>query len=200
VLRASNRSDRTDRAATQAWHHVAERHGPAGFDDRSETEPLKKLMTALAVLSLATAAATPAAAGTRDTATGRKAHAKYGAILPDAYYDGLATCETGTRSKDGKGSVPNWKHSTRSYTGGLGIYRGTAHRWSGRRDLSKLTPKQQVRIADRIAFTGWTRPDGEHVWRVGPWGWGCLKQRASLQAFICASKHRDVQKWKRNCK
>ena len=126
-----------------------------------------------------------------NTANAAKAdpRAKYHAILPDAYYDALARCETGG----------NWKHSTKSYTGGLGIYRGTAHAWSGKRDLSKLTPAEQIEIADRIAFKSWDKPNGERVWRVGVWGWGCVKGQKHLQKFICQSNHRLVIKWKRNC-
>lgn len=116
-------------------------------------------------------------------------HRKYRGILPDAYYDGLARCETGA----------NWKHSTRTYTGGLGIARGTAWRWSGHRNLAKFSPRHQVKIADRIAFTSWTTKKGRKVWRVGPWGWGCLKQTPKLQRYICASNHKLVARWKRGC-
>ena len=119
----------------------------------------------------------------------RKGFSEYKGILPDAYYRGLAQCETGG----------NWKHGTLNYTGGLGIARGTAHRWSGHRNLAKFSPKHQVKIADRIAFRGWTTKSGRHVWRVGPWGWGCLKQSKTLQGYICRSQHPLVQRWKRNC-
>lgn len=117
---------------------------------------------------------------------------KYGAILPDAYYDGLAHCETGQ---------PLGQHyNTRSYTSSLGINKQTAARWSGRRNLNGLRPRQLVRIADRIAFSGWDNPrTGEHVWRVGPWGWGCVRRSPTLQAYICASHHPKVQRWKRGC-
>lgn len=111
---------------------------------------------------------------------------KYGAIMADAYYDTLAQCETGT----------NWQHSTRSYTGGLGINRGTAHRWSGHRNLARMTPRQQIRIADRIAFSGWTNKAGTYVWPVGPFGWGCVRKSATLRAYLCASHHRRVQKYR----
>ena len=111
---------------------------------------------------------------------------KYGAIMADAYYDGLAQCETGT----------TWTHSTRTYTGGLGIHRGTAHRWSGRRNLAPLTPRQQIRIADRIAFSGWTNRAGEYVWPVGPFGWGCVKKSSHLLRYLCQSKHKRVQKYR----
>jgi len=115
---------------------------------------------------------------------------KYRGILPDAYYDIIATCETRA----------NWKHSRPSFTGGLGIARGTAHRWSGHRNLAKFTPRKQVQIADRIAFRGWDNPrSGKHVWRVGPWGWGCLHLRPTAQRYICASDHKLVQRWKRGC-
>jgi len=114
---------------------------------------------------------------------------KYGAILPDKYYDSLAQCETGG----------NWNHSTRSYTGGLGIHRQTFRRWSKYKSAKGLTPRQQVRVADAIAFSGYTTRTGEHVWRVGPWGWGCLRKSPHLQAYICRSNHPKVQRWKRGC-
>ena len=117
---------------------------------------------------------------------------KYGAIMPDAYYENLAWCET--RKKIGE------YHNTRNYTSSFGIAKGTAWRWSGKRNLNKLTPRQLIRVADRIAFSGWDRPDGEHVWRVGPWGWSVVKQNCNnLQAYICWSNHPKVQKWKRGC-
>lgn len=116
-------------------------------------------------------------------------HSKYHGILPDAYYDKLAQCETGG----------NWQHSTRSYTGGLGIHRRTFQRWSNHSSAKGMTPRRQVRVADAIAFRGHTEPNGEYVWRVGVWGWGCVKREKHLQAFICASKHKLVQRWKRYC-
>ncbi len=116
-------------------------------------------------------------------------HAIYGGIMPDGYYTALATCETGL----------NWKHSTLSYTGGLGIHRQTFRTWSRHSSAKGLTPKQQVKVADAIAFKGYTNKAGRHIWRVGPWGWGCLKLRKSIQLYICQSKHPLVQRWKRNC-
>lgn len=148
---------------------------------------MRKIILGLTIsLTLTTTVATPADAHHTQLNMSRK---KYKAVLPDAYYDGLAMCETGA----------DWQHSTLNYTGGLGIARGTAHRWSGKRNLAKLTPKQQVEIADRIAFTSWVNKKGTKVWRVGPWGWGCLKLRPSLQRYICASKHPQVARWKRGC-
>jgi hypothetical protein len=137
-------------------------------------------------LALITAISIPApafAAAQRDT------HSKYHGVLPDAYYDGLARCETGE----------NWQHSTRSYTGGLGIYRGTWQRWSDSSSAKGKTPAQQVKVADAIAFKSHINPDGTKVWRVGPWGWGCVKGQKSLQAFICKSRHTLVARWKRGC-
>jgi hypothetical protein len=116
-------------------------------------------------------------------------YGKYQGVLPDAYYDQLALCETNS----------NWQHSTRSYTGGLGIYRGTFKRWSNYSSAKGLTPKEQVAVADAIAFKSHIQRNGIKVWRVGPWGWGCLKMRKSLQAFICKSPKQIVQRWKRNC-
>ena len=135
-------------------------------------------------LITATFTASPASAAAQ-----RDLHEKYHGVLPDAYYDGLARCETGG----------NWKHSTRSYTGGLGIYRGTWQRWSDSSSAKGKTPAQQVKVADAIAFKSHINPDGTNVWRVGPWGWGCLKGQKSLQAFICKSRHKDVARWKRGC-
>ena len=135
-------------------------------------------------LITATFTATPATAAAQ-----RDPHEKYHGVLPDAYYDGLARCETGG----------NWKHSTRSYTGGLGIYRGTWQRWSDSSSAKGKTPAQQVKVADAIAFKSHINPDGTKVWRVGPWGWGCLKGQKSLQAFICKSRHSLVARWKRGC-
>lgn len=135
-------------------------------------------------LITATFTATPAsAAAQRDTFD------KYHGVLPDQYYDALARCETGG----------NWQHSTRSYTGGLGIYRGTWQRWSDSSSAKGKTPAQQVKVADAIAFKSHINPDGTKVWRVGPWGWGCVKGQKSLQAYICKSRHKDVARWRRGC-
>ena len=133
------------------------------------------LITALSIATPVSAAADP--------------HGKYDGILPDAYYDQMARCETGG----------DWNHSTKSYTGGLGINRRTFQRWSNHTSAKGMTPREQVRVADAIAFRGHTEPDGEFVWRVGPWGWGCLKGQKHLQAFICKSRHTLVARWKRGC-
>ena len=133
------------------------------------------LILALSVPAHASAAADP--------------HAKYHGVLEDRYYDLMAQCETGG----------NWNHSTKSYTGGLGIARSTFRTWSDYPSAKGLTPRQQVKVADAIAFKSHINPDGRKVWRVGPWGWGCLKREKSLQRFICQSRHTLVVRWKRNC-
>jgi hypothetical protein len=139
----------------------------------------------------ATLALTPATAQAKND----NSHKEYRGVLPDAYYNALGTCETGLPGTN----EPNWKHSTRSYTGGLGIARGTFQRWSNHSSARRMTPREQVRVADAIAFKSHIEPDGTKIWRVGPWGWGCLKARKSIQRYICESRHPLVQKWKRNC-
>ena len=143
-------------------------------------ELIKKLMVLTLILALSAPAHANAAADP---------YAKYKAVLPDAYYDQLAQCETGG----------NWQHSTKSYTGGLGINRQTFRTWSNYNSAKGLTPAQQVKVADAIAFKSHINPDGRKVWRVGPWGWGCLKGQKHLQAFICKSSNKLVARWKRNC-
>lgn len=115
-------------------------------------------------------------------------HVKYQAILPDAYYDALAKCETGG----------NWNHSTLSYTGGLGIYRGTWKWFSTARSAKGKTAREQVMVADRIAFVGhWEK--GQFRQAVGPWGWGCVKNHKYISQYICKSKHKLVKKYKYRC-
>jgi hypothetical protein len=140
-------------------------------------------------------AATLALTPTTAQAKNNNSHSKYHGVLPDAYYDALGTCESGLPGTN----EPNWKHSTRSYTSGLGIARGTFQRWSNHSSAKGMTPREQVRVADAIAFKSHIETDGTKIWRVGPWGWGCLSARKSIQRFICESRHPLVQKWKRNC-
>ena len=150
-----------------------------------------KIGTAILTALLLTAPPGRASAGLEPSAIRpeRRGHSHYDGVLPDKYYDLLARCETGH----------NWAHSTRSYTGGLGIARGTWQRWSNSSSAKGKTPAQQVAVADNIAFLGFTESDGEFVWPVGPWGWGCVKKWKSLQSFICRSRHKAVQRWKRGC-
>lgn len=116
-------------------------------------------------------------------------HSKYKGVMTDDWYDRLARCETGG----------NWKHSTRSYTGGLGIYRGTWQRWSNSSSAKGKTAMQQVKVADAIAFKGHTEPDGEYVYPVGVFGWGCVKNNAVLKAMICKSNKPLVKRWHNRC-
>ena len=136
-------------------------------------------------------ALTPATAHAKND----NSHKEYRGVLPDAYYQALGTCETGLPGTN----EPNWNHSTRSYTGGLGIHRSTFRRWSNHSSAKGMTPREQVRVADAIAFKSHIEPDGTKIWRVGPWGWGCLEARKSIQRYICQSRHPLVQKWKRHC-
>lgn len=113
---------------------------------------------------------------------------KYQGILPDAYYDALAQCETGS----------NWNHSTKSYTGAFGIYRGTWRWFSTSPSAKGKTARQQVEIADRIAFKGHTE-NGVFRKAVGPWGWGCVKHHKYISKYICKSRVAIVKKYKWRC-
>jgi hypothetical protein len=143
----------------------------------------KRILISIIALSLLSASPVHA------TTTDKKTHRKYHGLMPDYWYDRLASCETGG----------NWNHSTRSYTGGLGIARGTWQRWSNSSSAKGKTPEYQVRVADKIAFLGHTEPDGEFVWAVGVYGWGCVKNTPELQQLICQSKHPKVYRKRRNC-
>lgn len=115
-------------------------------------------------------------------------HRKYGGVMSDYYYDQLAICETGG----------NWNHSTLSYTGGLGIARGTWQRWSNSSSAKGKTARYQVQVADNIAFRGhWE--EGEFINPVGPWGWGCVSNRSLLRSLICKSRNPVVKKYQRRC-
>lgn len=113
---------------------------------------------------------------------------QYRGIMPDAYYNALGRCETGSRRGD-------LMHSTLNYTGAYGLARGTAWRWSGHRDVTKFNRKKQVEIADRIAFKGWTNKAGKYVAPVGPFGWSVVKNGCEkLLVYLCHNNHRLVQK------
>jgi hypothetical protein len=118
-------------------------------------------------------------------------HVKYGAILPDYFWDRVAQCETAS----------NWQHSTRSYTGGLGIYRRSAYAYSGRLDIGKLSPAKQVKIAERLAFLGWVNPKtNKKTWPVGAFGWGTVANNCmGLKTSLCQSKAPEVQRFKHRC-
>lgn len=112
--------------------------------------------------------------------------------MPDAYYDQIGRCETslslGQPFKPGQFS---------NYTSAMGIHKRTALRWSGRTNLNHLTARQLVRIADRIAFSGWTNRAGEYVWPVGPYGWATVRHGCGQTLrYLCNSTHPRVQRWK----
>ena len=142
----------------------------------------KQIIMATTVISLLTAS--PVHAKQDNTHT----HRKYHGVMSDHFYDTLAQCETGGR----------WQHSTRSYTGGLGIARGTWQRWSNSHSAEGKTPEYQVQVADNIAFLGHTT-DGVYKHPVGVYGWGCIKRSPKLQALICRSNNPLVRHWRRNC-
>lgn len=125
----------------------------------------------------------------REPDTSRK---KYSGILPDAYYDQVSRCETalphGAPFKNGRFS---------NYTSSMGVYKRTALRWSGRTNLNTLNARQLTRVADRIAFAGWTNRAGEYVWPVGPFGWATVRHGCGDTLwYICHSTHPKVQKWR----
>ncbi len=121
-------------------------------------------------------------------------HAKsYGdeLVMSWRFYKRLAQCETDSR----------WHTSTRNYTSGYGIAKGTWMRYSNSSNADRYTPLEQARVVDRIAWLGFTRDTGEYVWPVGPYGWAVIKSQncMGLQQFICRSTHPKVQRWKRYC-
>lgn len=115
-------------------------------------------------------------------------HRKYQGVMSDYFYDTLAQCET----------AGNWQHNTRTYTGGLGIAKGTWARWSNSSSAKGKDPRYQVQVADNIAFHGHTT-DGVYKYPVGVYGWGCIKRSPLLKGLICKSRHPKVQRWKRGC-
>ena len=112
-------------------------------------------------------------------------------VMPWRFYLRVARCETNSR----------WYTSTRNYTSGYGIAKGTWMRYSNSSNADRYTPVEQARIVDRIAFLGHTEPSGEYVHPVGPYGWSVIKKQncMNLQQFICRSPHPKVQRWKRYC-
>ncbi len=141
------------------------------------------LLSFLLFISISIAFTSPASAGV-DTHT----HRKYKGVMSDYYYDQLAKCETGG----------NWNHSTKSYTSGLGIARGTWVAFSNSSSAKDKPPEYQVAIADNIAFRGHWR-DGVFKPPVGPWGWGCVRNSKLLTSKICKSRNPLVRKYQRRC-
>lgn len=149
--------------------------------------------TASCLLIVTLGFATPAEAKKYDP---HKSHDVFHGVMVDAYYLTLAHCETGyTKTRE-----PVWTYQSRNYTGAFGIHRQTWRRWSGSRSAKGKTPQEQVRVADNIAFRGYTTSKGEFVYPVGVWGWGSVKANCGgLQRFICQSRHRLVLRWHRHC-
>ena len=112
-------------------------------------------------------------------------------VMPWRWYKRLAQCETDSR----------WHTSTRNYTSGYGIAKGTWMRYSNSSNADRYTPLEQARVVDRIAWLGFTNDTGEYVWPVGPYGWAVIKSQncMGLQQFICRSTHPKVKRWKRYC-
>lgn len=111
-------------------------------------------------------------------------------VMPWGWYRRLAQCETGL----------NVNHSTRSYTSMFGIARGTWQAFSNRSSAKGLTPLEQARVVDNIAWEGhWTGNHYKHP--VGPWGWGAIRRQncMGLKDMVCKSKHPKVQRWKYRC-
>lgn len=142
---------------------------------------LKRILITFTALSLLSASPVHAK---QDTHT----HRKYHGVLPDYFYDSLAHCETGG----------NWQHSTRSYTGGLGIYRRTWQNWSNSSSAKGKPPEYQVYVADKIAFLGHMER-GVFQYPIGVFGWGCVRRSKFLQSIICQSKNPKVYRHRRNC-
>ncbi len=102
-------------------------------------------------------------------------------VPPVEYWEQVAICES---SKDGY--TADWRDKGR-WSGGLGIYIGTWVRWGGRQFAPtpwQATKTEQIVIANRIAVLGF------HFFTyskqpVGFNGWGCIKNRKSL----------DPKKW-----
>lgn len=110
-------------------------------------------------------------------------------VMPWAFYRRLAQCETAS----------NVNHSTRSYTGMFGIYRGTWKRWSNTSSAKGLTALEQARVVDNIAWEGHYEGD-KYVWPVGPWGWGAIKANCmGLKDMICKSQNKKLARWKYRC-
>ena len=111
-------------------------------------------------------------------------------VMPWRWYHRLAACETSHELH----------HSTRNYTGVYGLNRQTVNRWTGHTTTDGLDAYQQAHIVDQIAFLGST-VNGEHVWPVGPWGFGSVRANCQgLADLICESHKPAVRYWRRHCK
>jgi hypothetical protein len=119
---------------------------------------------------------------------------EYRGIMPDRYSNDLGKCETGGTKGESRG---NTQHATRNYTGAFGIYRGTARKWAGRPSLASMTYREQVDVADRIAFKGWTNKRGKYIGPVGPFGWGAVSSNCrGLLEQLCRATHPKAHKYR----
>lgn len=111
-------------------------------------------------------------------------------VPPMAYWEQVAVCES---SKDGYNA--DWKDKGR-WSGGLGIYIGTWVRWGGRHFAPtpwQATKHEQMVVANRIAVLGF------HFFTyskqpVGFNGWGCIRNRSSLEPKKWIRKAKDESK------
>ena len=102
--------------------------------------------------------------------------------MPRAWYTALARCETGN----------NPRHSTKSYVGAFGFYRGTWDMFADtpNRRAPRLTWRQQALVLDRAFFFG----HGTQA-PVGPWGHGCYKKLRHAQEAVCKHKNQKIRRW-----
>jgi len=102
--------------------------------------------------------------------------------LPRDWYLALARCETGN----------NTRHSTRSYVGAFGFYRGTWDMFADtpNRRGHRLNFSQQATVLDRAFWRGWRNQPA-----VGPWGHGCFKKLPHTQEAVCKHPNRKIRRW-----
>lgn len=180
-------SERINPRPTATWRAsmVSERQGMRW---------LRRTASLALAISLVSATSVDAAKPPYDP---QKSRRQFHGIMVDAFYIDLAHCESGF-TKDRK---PVWDYQSRSYTGAFGIYRQTWRNWSPPqwKSAKGRTPRQQVQVADNIAWRGIIKSDGSKKWPVGPWGWGSIKRNCrGLQTYICKAKHPLVVRWRRN--
>lgn len=122
--------------------------------------------------------------------------------LPDAYWDMVAICES---SKDGH--TADWRDKGR-FAGGLGIYVGAWRNFGGHEFAphpSQATREQQIEVANRIAVWGYQTKNtfltlkdklaNRPFFRPasGYYGWGCIRNRKSLNPRKWEKKVRSAE-------
>lgn len=115
-----------------------------------------------------------------------RAEAGWNHPFPRSWYEALATCETGN----------NPRHSTRSYVGAFGFYRGTWDLFADTpaRRAPQLSFGAQARVLDRAFWWGHTER-GRYQWPVGPWGHGCFKHLRHTQVAVCKHQNQKIRRW-----